>query len=180
MYETLGVRAWYRHDVDVSLGAALTLAEFETERGIRSTYYLMPSCPFYTSEERNEAAAELIDLGHFVGVHLDPRNKWHYDARLLRSEGALRLSLHTPTADWLWIDLPGCEYAYSERWRGRYFSDSRGRFAHGDPEDFQGSDIVQINLHPEWWIDPEAILSIPDDLYERYFHESKALLEGAT
>jgi hypothetical protein len=60
-----------RHDVDLSLDAALRMAELEAEAGAIATYFLMTESVFYNlaSPEGTEALARLWELGHRVGLH---------------------------------------------------------------------------------------------------------------
>jgi len=75
-----------RHDVDADIVSALHLARIERDLGIKSTYYLLHTAPYYGSWlspddsgvvlfERNECMAEvyleLQSLGHEVAVHTD-------------------------------------------------------------------------------------------------------------
>ena len=62
-----------RHDIDFSLKHALTIAELESSLGIKSTYFLLFSSPFYNilDSENIEIAKKLISLGHEVGLHYD-------------------------------------------------------------------------------------------------------------
>src|SRR6478736_4805823 len=79
-----------RHDVDLSLDAALRLAELEAEAGAQATYFLMTESVFYNlaSEEGRAATERLRELGHRVGLHavwprtelddrFDPVVAWH-------------------------------------------------------------------------------------------------------
>jgi hypothetical protein len=59
-----------RHDVDdnrMSLHTALQMAEWEKERGYRSTYFLLHDSSYWP--EAPAAALELVDMGHEVGLH---------------------------------------------------------------------------------------------------------------
>ena len=60
-----------RHDVDLSLDAALRMAELEAEAGAQATYFLMTGSVFYNlaSHEGERALARLRELGHRVGLH---------------------------------------------------------------------------------------------------------------
>src|ERR671924_2223230 len=60
-----------RHDVDLSLDAALRLAELEARAEAQSTYFLMTRSVFYNlaSPEGERARARLRELGHRVGLH---------------------------------------------------------------------------------------------------------------
>ena len=54
-----------RHDVDLSLDAALRLAELEAEAGAQATYFLMTRSVFYNlaSPEGERTLARLHELG---------------------------------------------------------------------------------------------------------------------
>ena len=62
-----------RHDVDVSLEAAVSIAELEHEMGVRATYFVMVSNSFYNvfSREGRRMVARIAELGHCVGLHVD-------------------------------------------------------------------------------------------------------------
>src|SRR5262249_821300 len=79
-----------RHDVDLSLEAAVEMAELEAEEGGGETYLLMTRSVFYNlaSREGEDAIARLRELGHRVGLHavhprveldarFDPVVAWH-------------------------------------------------------------------------------------------------------
>ena len=79
-----------RHDVDLSLDAALRMAELEAEAGATATYFLMTESVFYNLASREGTAAldRLRALGHRVGLHavypraaldgrFDPVVAWH-------------------------------------------------------------------------------------------------------
>jgi hypothetical protein len=72
-----------RHDIDYSPEAALRMAEFEASFGIRATYFLLLSTPYYNllSKENCTLPKRLVELGHDVGLHYDV-------AALSRSGGA--------------------------------------------------------------------------------------------
>jgi hypothetical protein len=70
-----------RHDIDERLGSALELARLEHERGLRSTYYVLHTAPYYGRLRPGEASHDesvipalraLQDgYGHEVGWHND-------------------------------------------------------------------------------------------------------------
>ena len=79
-----------RHDIDLSLDAALRMAELEAEMGVQTTYLLMTESVFYNlgSQEGADAIERLRGLGHAVGLHavypnvelderFDPVVSWH-------------------------------------------------------------------------------------------------------
>lgn len=174
---------FWRHDVDFSLDAALKMARFEAERGISSTYYLFFTpqvCPFYTPKEALQVEKELNELGHNVGDHVDERKVGWINNQPVIAWSKL-VSFHCPTERVLWRKFDGFRSACEPQWRGFYWSDSRGQFAYGDPEEYlQYTNVpidvhtrqVQVNLHPEWWFEPDWTSKVPRDEYERFFYES--------
>lgn len=91
-----------RHDVDYSPRAALELAKLEAAEGWRSTYFLLPSGPYYNLLEPETASLprQLVDLGHEVGLHYDVRLlrvlPAHDGDRLLEAQVDLLISLGVP------------------------------------------------------------------------------------
>jgi hypothetical protein len=168
------VRTFWRHDVDVSLDAALAMAELEYELGVDATFYLMSTSPFYTAAQALRAAAALSASGHRVGWHVDTR--WTPLSMIPRPAA---VSFHCPTDDVLWRDFPWFENAYAAHWKGRYVADSRGSFEHGDPEDKFDGEPLQVNLHPEWWFERdwrERRPEVPAATVARFLREAPAVL----
>jgi hypothetical protein len=64
-----------RHDVDDnpgSLKAAVSLAQWEAERGYRSTYYLLHDTSYWADTDRFRESVVTIGLaGHEVGIHVN-------------------------------------------------------------------------------------------------------------
>src|SRR5438270_703082 len=60
-----------RHDVDLSLEAAVALAELEAEENVWSTWFMMTRSIFYNldSAEGERTLNRLRELGHRVGHH---------------------------------------------------------------------------------------------------------------
>jgi hypothetical protein len=148
-----------RHDVDLSLEAALQLAEIEADAAVTATYFLMTRSVFYNLDSPLGEAAirELRELGHAVGLHavwpgaeldgrFDPVVAWHNPEPGYMSEpvdGAVNV-MQPP-----WFD--------SERYR----SDSNQRWRHGCPHDglARGEfDWLQLLIHPEIWVYPGATM----------------------
>jgi hypothetical protein len=63
-----------RHDVDVSLPAALRMAQIEKELNIKSTYFVLFSSRFYNLhiEENMDILKRISKLGHEIGLHYYP------------------------------------------------------------------------------------------------------------
>ncbi|MEN3281357.1 MAG: hypothetical protein V7607_2497 [Solirubrobacteraceae bacterium] len=157
-----------RHDVDVSLDAALRLAELEADLGVRASFLVMLDWPLYDVRalEGRRVLRRLRELGHDVGLHVDPRTPTAAnDAtlavardRLAVATGAVvrSLSFHRPTPACLHGEtkIAGMVNAYGRPLMRCYLSDSRGRFEVGDPaRALMGATgaVRQLLLHPIWW-----------------------------
>jgi hypothetical protein len=60
-----------RHDVDDRLESALELARREHARGLRATYFVLHTAPYYGRPDLVDRLRELKALGHEVGWHND-------------------------------------------------------------------------------------------------------------
>jgi hypothetical protein len=154
-----------RHDVDVSLQAALRVAELEAELGLRASYLAMLDWPLYDVEAGGGRAVlrRLRDLGHDVGLHVDPRGVAEEELPSLRDRlGAAAgapvrsLSFHRPPPGRLRGPdrIAGMVNAYGAALMRAYLSDSKGRFAAGDPMRTLRAapgPLVQVLIHPVWW-----------------------------
>jgi hypothetical protein len=144
-----------RHDVDLSLDAALTLAGLEAEAGVQATYFLMTQSVFYNlaSPEGEHALGRLRELGHRVGLHavyprlelddrFDPVVAWHNpDPEFMREplDGA--------------VNVMQPEYFDPDHYR----SDSNQHWRSGCPhEELTGGSFewLQLLTHPEIWAYP--------------------------
>ena len=142
-----------RHDVDLSLDAALKLAELEAEAGAAATYFLMTRSVFYNlaSPEGERVVSRLRELGHRVGLHavhprldlgdrFDPVVAWHNpDPEFMREplDGAVNV-MQAPYFD-----------------RDHYRSDSNQHWRSGCPhEDLAAGrfEWLQLLTHPEIWV----------------------------
>jgi hypothetical protein len=144
-----------RHDVDLSLDAALRMARLEAEAGARATYFLMTRSVFYNlgSEEGERAIAELRELGHAVGHHaVHPHVE--LDGRFDRV-----LAWHNPEPEYMTAPVDGAVNVMQAPWFDppRYRSDSNQRWRHGCPHEqlARGAfDWLQLLVHPEIWMYP--------------------------
>lgn len=64
----------WRHEIDFSVHRALSLAKIEADQGVTATYFVWLHCPYYNALEAEIATKlrAIADLGHNIGVHLDP------------------------------------------------------------------------------------------------------------
>ncbi|MDX6448578.1 MAG: hypothetical protein QOD08_1041, partial [Gaiellaceae bacterium] len=60
-----------RHDVDDRLESALELARREHARGLRATYFVLHTAPYWTRDDLLDRLGQLQALGHEVGWHND-------------------------------------------------------------------------------------------------------------
>jgi len=144
-----------RHDVDLSLEAALRLAELETEAGAQATYFLMTQSVFYNlgSPEGERALARLRELGHRVGLHaVYPR--FELDERFDSV-----VAWHNPDPEFMReplddaINVMQSGYFDPEHYR----SDSNQQWRNGCPHDelaAGGFEWLQLLTHPEIWAYP--------------------------
>ena len=138
-----------RHDVDLSLDAALAVAEVEAAESAWSTWFLMTRSVFYnlTSSEGERAISRLRELGHRVAHHaLYP----HVD---LEERFDPVVAWHNPDPDYMRAPIAGAvnvmeppffepEHYRSEQWR------------HGCPHEplARGEfEWLQLLTHPEIW-----------------------------
>jgi len=144
-----------RHDVDLSLDAALRMAELEAEEGAAATYFLMTESVFYNldSPEGRAAIARLRELGHRVGLHAVWPN-----ARLdERFEPVV--AWHNPDPEYMTAPVEGAANVMQAPWFSpeTYRSDSNQRWRHGCPHEELAAGAfpwLQLLTHPEIWAYP--------------------------
>jgi hypothetical protein len=142
-----------RHDVDLSLEAALELARLEHERSARATYFLMTESVFYNldSEQGRETARELRSLGHAVGLHAVYPRATHDD----RFDAVV--AWHNPDPKYVHEPVSGFVNVMQPPWftKGKYRSDSNQHWREGCPHDELRAgafEWLQLLTHPEIWV----------------------------
>ena len=141
-----------RHDVDLSLEAALAVAEVEAEERASSTYFLMTRSVFYNlaSHEGERALERLRALGHRVAHHA----VWpHLD---LDDRFDPVVAWHNPDPEYMTAPIDGATNVMSPPWFDpeHYRSDSNQRWRHGCPHEelARGAfEWLQLLTHPEIW-----------------------------
>jgi hypothetical protein len=141
-----------RHDVDLSLEAALAMARAEAEMGVRATYFLMTRSVFYNlaSAAGERTLAELRALGHAVGHHavhphvdlderFDPVVAWHNpDPEYMRAPVGSAVNVMAEP----WFDPDHYRSDSNQHWRSGSPVEGLRR---GEPE------WLQLLVHPEIW-----------------------------
>ena len=142
-----------RHDVDLSLDAALRLAEVEAKVGAWSTWFLMTRSVFYNfaSHEGEQAIARLRELGgriahHAVWPHIDLDERFEP-----------MVAWHNPDPGYMSEPIPGATNVMTVPWFDpeHYRSDSNRRWRHGCPHpglERREPDWLQLLIHPEIWV----------------------------
>lgn len=163
-----------RHDVDVSLDAAIRLAERESREGIRSTYFFMISNQYYNlhSAEGRRALQTIRSLGHSIGLHFD---ETVYEApnieafnrasncesqRLedLSSGPVVGVNFHRPRAGRIGTGIELTDplpHSYMPFYVSDldYCSDSTGKWRYGSPDERESIALrkpLHLLTHPIW------------------------------
>jgi hypothetical protein len=171
-----------RHDVDISLEAAVMIAQIEHNMGVQATYFVMISNSFYNihSYEGRRSLAQLRELGHRVGLHFDTTHYVNADGSNDLADAiycefrVLAAVIHDPI-DIISFHNPVPELVNRERSNGlpphtyeprffrdlTYIADSGGEWRFGAPFERQGfreGTAVHLLTHPIWWAhdEPEA------------------------
>ena len=122
-----------RHDVDLSLDAALRMAQLEAEEGATATYFLMTESIFYNlaSPEGVSALARLRELGHRVGLHAV------YPSFALDERFDPVVAWHNPDPEYMTAPVPGAVNVMQDGWFDppTYRSDSNQRWRFGCPHE---------------------------------------------
>jgi len=167
-----------RHDVDLSLDAALRMAELEAEAGAVATYFLMTRSVFYNlaSSEGEAALARLRELGHRVGLHaIWPRVE-------LDERFDPVVAWHNPEPEFMRAPIAGAVNVMQAPWADVYRSDSNRHWRQGCPHEelaVGAFERLQVLTHPEIWVYPgvtmrETMLAMLDAERERRLEQLAA------
>tara|TARA_R110002096_G_scaffold159048_4_gene324723 strand:- start:1101 stop:1775 length:675 start_codon:yes stop_codon:yes gene_type:complete len=176
---------FFRHDVDISLKKAVEMAEFESKNGIKSTYYILLSSPYYNALEAEnlQRIRTLRELGMGIGLHYDNSIKLQ-DANQCCSEIIIQLGMlqhhigeleeksvtfHKPLRgvdiNEETVNLLNLSNIYSPNFdqRFKYISDSGHNWRENPYDIIDTNDMVHINTHPEWYNNEE--MDMEDCIY---------------
>jgi hypothetical protein len=141
-----------RHDVDLSLDAALRMADVETDTGATATYFLMTESVFYNlaSKEGIAAIERLRSGGHRVALHA------LYPNADLDDRFEPVVAWHNPDPHYMTAPIAGATNVMGERYfsPATYRSDSNQHWRSGCPHDELAAGAfpwLQLLTHPEIW-----------------------------
>lgn len=188
-----------RHDLDMSIDAALPIAEIEAGLGVAGRYFVLLRTDMYNpwSEPSRRALQRIAAQGHEIGLHFDssfyPDNTDALEQAAATECEALEkiidaavetVSFHRPAPGLLGREaaIAGRQHAYQPQFFSDmgYCSDSRGAWHHGRPLDHpvvaEGR-ALQLLTHPIWW-NREAPLD-PVETLDRFRVERDKVLVAA-
>ena len=168
---------FWRHDIDLSVHAALSLAQIEARHGIHATYFVHLHSPYYHFYEKiiTDKLKEILGMGHHLGLHYSPA--FYGEAKLFRDHGADKIELekeiiekvfnthcqvfsyHNPTKEILHQDqdVAGMVNCYGKYFKEAvaYISDSNGLWKYKSLREILNDDnrpvLLQVLTHPVWW-----------------------------
>lgn len=187
-----------RHDLDMSLEAALPIAALEAEAGVKATYFVLLRTEMYNAQSAASARAlsAIARQGHAIGLHLDA-SLYADDDTALEAAAAAEcaileqilarpvavISFHRPAPRLRGRAgrLAGRRHAYEPRFFAEmgYCSDSRGAWHHGHPLDHPAGAAgraLQLLTHPIWWQD--GIGATVQERLDRFAHGRYELLRA--
>jgi hypothetical protein len=180
-----------RHDVDLSLEAAVSIAELEHDIGIRATYFVMVSNSYYNiySSEGRRLLSRLSELRHHIGLHFDPAvhppdlSLAGYCQAVAQEFEQLSafiadpieiVSFHNPRRDLVNRERPpgSPPHTYEPRFFSElaYVPDSGGQWRFGAPFEqpaFKRGTAIHLLTHPIWW-DHDEPMTEPAATLEKF------------
>lgn len=170
--------ALLRHDVDLSVAAAVEMARVEAEMGLSATYFLLAGSPLYNLLDRGtrERVREIEALGHDVGLHFSTHTYWPAGRRpsdralaaRVRAEQEVldavardpvdAVSFHVPPEWLLGEAVEGVASAYAPAVFSEigYVADSGQRWRERSPLGGELPDRLQVLVHPGLWGEEDA------------------------
>jgi hypothetical protein len=165
-----------RHDVDQSLEAAERLGQLENSLGVRATYFVWLTSPFYNCFDPAQRAliGRLMAAGHEIGLHFDASRLAdgcsvdQLEADVVEECAVLErvvdrpvrtMSFHRPKPELIRRDLriPGYTSAYGRRFSEdfKYLSDSGRNWREGcvcqKLRDDDAPTRLHLLTHAFWW-----------------------------
>lgn len=165
-----------RHDVDLSLRDALTMAKLEAELGVTATYCIQFTAALYNPlhPESAELVREIKSLGHDVGLHFSTHAYWEDDpgetalTRAVNDEREMletitgtypsTVSFHRPPPWVLDRSFAEFENTYAPPYLSdvTYVADSNQRWRQQPPPIRTLPPKMQLLTHPGLWAETDA------------------------
>jgi hypothetical protein len=159
-----------RHDIDFSVSKAAEMAELDHEAGVRSTFFVLLTAPYYNalSHDNLSLLRSMTDMGHEIGLHYDCTGFELLTTEERRQRVALlaesladglgqkvtSIAQHKPASSGVRETFPLFRDAYDPRFMpvNGYLSDSRMKFGVDDVHAFlRANSRSQVLTHPVWW-----------------------------
>ncbi|XVH33588.1 hypothetical protein ACNS7O_18220 (plasmid) [Haloferacaceae archaeon DSL9] len=187
-----------RHDVDLSLEQALSMAELEARMGVVSTYCFLVTTPVYDLKtvESIRILDRIRDLGHDIALHFDTHHYWDEDpgtatltahvraecdvlGRLI--DGAVdTASFHIPPEWVLDVDFDSFTNTYAPRYFSEigYVSDSSQKWTKEPPFPEEMPETFQLLVHPGlWYPTGRSMADIVDEHRELAYNRIETYLD---
>ncbi len=186
-------RVILRHDIDFSPSSALSMAEIESEIGIKSNYTVMLGSNAYNPFESKTRSflREIVRLGHKIGLHFDASlenivSEQELDDKVSKQAEILEYLLETDVGFFSYHNTN--EFVLScnkDRYGGRvncyaraifdvfsYTSDSHGIWLYDSWQNhlYQQNNFLQVLTHPVWWTKESS--SSPKKISNHYLNSS--------
>ena len=166
-----------RHDIDLSVDAAVRMARIEAELNVQSTYCVLLTSPLYNpfEGEYRDALREIESLGHEVALHFSTHEYWSADEPpneaaiedRVREERAVletlvspteTVSFHRPPSWVLDRSFDGFESTYAPAHFSDigYVADSNQRWREEPPVVEAFPETVQLLTHPGLWAETDG------------------------
>ncbi len=168
-----------RHDIDMSVQAALEIATIESGMALQASYFILLRSDLYnpfTSENLHDIK-QIAKMGHDVGLHFDAslyaaareplEQAVSCECAILEAmldQPVRTISFHRPAQALLGLPgrIAGRRHTYEPYFFHDmgYCSDSRGEWRYGHPLDhpaIEEGSALQLLTHPIWWTGTDSI-----------------------
>lgn len=166
-----------RHDVDLSVDAAVEMARIEADMGVESTYCFLLTSPLYNLLEADNRAAiaEIQSLGHDVALHFSTHLYWDEEEppatinleRKVQQERSVfetvapdseTVSFHRPPEWVLDREFTGFRSTYAPEFFSDigYVADSSQRWRREPPAVSELPETLQLLTHPGLWAETDG------------------------
>ena len=188
-----------RHDVEISIPAAVRLAEIDAAAGVRSTFFLLQTGDYNPFEEEEaRGVRQILDLGHDIGVHYDGAlfERLQVDAETVViaqismfeaffGTTVSAMSSHMPMRSGITLTVPGVIDAYEPKYivDMKYLSDSTQQWREGVvTETLHRHDRVQLLTHeyiwhPLGWHWSALLFAEANDKFQRAWRRAEQSIE---